>query len=255
MKPAAERFAEKVVRGESGCWTWTGATNSKGYACFRLHKGLIVLAHRWAYETQVGPIPKGLTTDHLCRNKLCVNVAHLELVTREENSRRRYAPPLFRPDETPGEWRRFPAARHVSGRVQVQGVVCPQLNGAFPHCQSVCGACGNGEGGASQRSLPSGLSAHAQRGHVPHRAVTEAEGGNGIAAPGDTESEWIGRGVAADAGNGGAGPFAVEGLINGATTTHQDETDNSETSAHVTPPGRPSMQRAASVFHGAGVGA
>lgn len=48
------------------------------------------LAHRVAYETQVGPIPKGLEIDHLCRNRACVNVEHMEVVTHAENMRRAF---------------------------------------------------------------------------------------------------------------------------------------------------------------------
>lgn len=47
-----------------------------------------VYAHRWIYEQIVGPIPEGLEIDHLCRHGLCVDVAHLEPVTPDENKRR-----------------------------------------------------------------------------------------------------------------------------------------------------------------------
>lgn len=43
------------------------------------------LAHRVAWETVNGPIADGLVVDHLCRNRGCVNVHHLELVTSVEN--------------------------------------------------------------------------------------------------------------------------------------------------------------------------
>lgn len=47
-----------------------------------------VRAHRFAYELVKGPIPEGLTLDHLCNVPLCVNPDHLEPVTLSENIRR-----------------------------------------------------------------------------------------------------------------------------------------------------------------------
>ena len=48
----------------------------------------VVLAHRASYEAFIGPIPDGLTIDHLCRVHACVRPDHLEAVTRSENARR-----------------------------------------------------------------------------------------------------------------------------------------------------------------------
>lgn len=78
------RFWLKVVIGEWGCWEWT-ASKRGDYGQFGLREGVIVPAHRYAYEYLVSPIPDGLVIDHLCRNTVCVNPEHLEPVTNVEN--------------------------------------------------------------------------------------------------------------------------------------------------------------------------
>ncbi|WP_375791707.1 HNH endonuclease signature motif containing protein [Actinoplanes campanulatus] len=55
---------------------------------FRNEHGKAVTAHRYSYESLIGPIPDGLTIDHLCRNRPCINPDHLEPVTQAENNRR-----------------------------------------------------------------------------------------------------------------------------------------------------------------------
>lgn len=45
-------------------------------------------AHRWYYEQAHGPIPDGLTLDHLCSQRACVNPDHMESVSLSENIRR-----------------------------------------------------------------------------------------------------------------------------------------------------------------------
>jgi hypothetical protein len=71
---------EKTV----GCWTWLGNTKN-GYGCILTPDGRQRKAHRVIYELLVGPVPADKVMDHLCRNKLCVNPAHLEVVTNKEN--------------------------------------------------------------------------------------------------------------------------------------------------------------------------
>ena len=85
MRTAEERFWAKVEVGV--CWRWTAALDTYGYGSFWLAPSMR-LAHRVAWEMLVGPIPEGLTLDHLCRNRACVNPDHLEPVPHGENVRR-----------------------------------------------------------------------------------------------------------------------------------------------------------------------
>ena len=97
--PLDVRFWAKVVKSD-GCWTWRGSTHWKeGYGRFRYH-GKTVSAHRVAYELTIGPIPDGLVIDHLCRNRVCVNPAHMEPVTDRENVLRGVGPSAINSTKT-----------------------------------------------------------------------------------------------------------------------------------------------------------
>ena len=78
------------------CWEWTGARDSNGYGHFRLPgspRGVgVVSAHCFAWELAHGPMPGDSEPDHLCKNRGCVNPAHLELVPHRENALRGSGP-------------------------------------------------------------------------------------------------------------------------------------------------------------------
>ena len=87
-------FWDKIEKpnGDSGCWEYTGRLNVQGYGQisrrFKDGKAKQLLAHRYTYIFMIGEIPDGLFLDHLCRNRKCCNPAHLELVTKRQNTLR-----------------------------------------------------------------------------------------------------------------------------------------------------------------------
>ena len=87
IKDPAQRFWSKTRPGENGCIEWAAHKTPQGYGQFSWMSEP-VLAHRWVYEASRGLIPEGMVIDHLCRNRACVNVDHLECVTMGENTRR-----------------------------------------------------------------------------------------------------------------------------------------------------------------------
>lgn len=66
------------------CWEFNGAKQSFGYGTV-MHDRVRYLAHRLAYETWVGPIPKGHVVRHKCDNPPCINPEHLETGTVADN--------------------------------------------------------------------------------------------------------------------------------------------------------------------------
>lgn len=95
------RFWSKVeVVGD--CWEWQG-TKQAEYGLFR-EDGKNVLAYRWSYAFFGGVVPEGLQLDHLCRNRSCVNPAHLEPVTPRDNTLRGTGPAAKNAQKTHCKW-------------------------------------------------------------------------------------------------------------------------------------------------------
>jgi hypothetical protein len=80
-------WADVAVTGDDGdCWEWRKSTASHGYG--NTWDGVTVrLAHRvaWALHNDT-QIPRGMTVDHICRNRICCNPSHLRLLTNLENA-------------------------------------------------------------------------------------------------------------------------------------------------------------------------
>ncbi|MCK5639573.1 MAG: HNH endonuclease, partial [Gammaproteobacteria bacterium] len=74
------------------CWEWQGSHSGNGrgggYPRMSLD-GQTVAVHRVMYIQINGYVPSKKQIDHVCRNRCCVNPAHLEMVTHKENIKRR----------------------------------------------------------------------------------------------------------------------------------------------------------------------
>src|SRR3990167_7473239 len=92
-----QRYSKKIsITAGDQCWKWIGSISVRGYGVIRLNKR-VWLAHRLAWEMQNGPLADSLVLDHLCRNKGCVRLSHLEAVTQKVNVARgnRSIKPMF----------------------------------------------------------------------------------------------------------------------------------------------------------------
>lgn len=84
---------------ECGCLVWMGQLSKDGYGRIKID-GKSYMTHRISYELENGPIPEGLTLDHLCRVRSCRNAAHLEPVTMRENTLRGVTLPAINAKKT-----------------------------------------------------------------------------------------------------------------------------------------------------------
>lgn len=98
--PIIDRLMRKVTILENGCWLWNGCLDQCGYGMISHARYRCKRVHVVYYEHHIGQVPSGLVLDHTCHNptncsgglscqhRKCVNPAHLEPVTHDENVRR-----------------------------------------------------------------------------------------------------------------------------------------------------------------------
>jgi len=83
----AIRFWSKVNKTDT-CWLWTAAPDGHGYGKLQVgtfKKPRLTSAHRFSYELEYGPLPKGKHVLHHCDVTLCVRPDHLYSGTNADN--------------------------------------------------------------------------------------------------------------------------------------------------------------------------
>lgn len=87
---AATRY---VLDPERGCHISTYSVGSHGYAQIGWSvpgqkTSAMMLVHRVIWMSHYGDIEPGMTVDHMCKQRKCINIKHLRLLTNFENGRR-----------------------------------------------------------------------------------------------------------------------------------------------------------------------
>jgi hypothetical protein len=74
------KFMSKLeVQNGTRCWLWQAYHDVDGYGRFYAPPDKDRAAHRLIWKHYNGDIPEGMTIDHLCRNRNCQQVDHMEL--------------------------------------------------------------------------------------------------------------------------------------------------------------------------------
>lgn len=99
VKIIPDRVTQRVlsnitVDDVTGCHVSNYSVASHGYAQIGWvgDDGILTgtTAHRAAWTAFNGQIPEGVTIDHLCKNRRCVNITHLRALSNFENARRTF---------------------------------------------------------------------------------------------------------------------------------------------------------------------
>lgn len=134
----ALRAVTNVEKRSDGCWISRYSVSTHGYAQIGWAipkqqrrgraKNMMILAHRAAWVWANGQMPVGITIDHLCKVKTCVNPAHLRAISNSENARRTNGKdwPLGTCRRGHPNSERTPVSRTNRHGERVVGTTCPK---------------------------------------------------------------------------------------------------------------------------------
>lgn len=120
----------------AGCWLWQRSLVPGGYGRIEKADGTRLRAHRVYYEKHVGPIPEGHEVHHACRNRSCVNPAHLEALSKSDHRVRhgksRYLGVVFNIEK--GAWmariRRNGQRQYLRGKFETEAAAAAAIEEA-----------------------------------------------------------------------------------------------------------------------------
>lgn len=69
----------------SSCYEWQGGLGTEGYGTFRIGRGMYK-AHRVLFTILKQQVPLDKVINHLCSNRSCCNIFHLEICSSHRNT-------------------------------------------------------------------------------------------------------------------------------------------------------------------------
>jgi len=76
--------AKSEIDEETGCWLYQGSTNENGYGQI-CYNGKTCTTHRIVYEASIGEIPPDFDVHHICAQRACCRIDHLQAISHRLN--------------------------------------------------------------------------------------------------------------------------------------------------------------------------